>query len=219
MKKLRVDQWAGIAGIGTAVMFLVSAAVLPLGDFPASDSPAQEVATWVSDHRGGVIAAVILNGIGSAGLVILFAGLRQRLGDGWSDLGYAAGVLTVAIFTTGFAALIASAYRVDAASPENVQLFGDFAFATFAISSVPTIFAFAAYSVSILSTGRLPAWLGWAGFAVAVVHIGAVAALTSSSGAFSLEGEFGKYVPASAYLMSLALGIELLRAKKLGRGR
>jgi hypothetical protein len=214
MGKLRADQWAGIAGIATGVLFFVSGAILPLGDYPGSARPASEVVGFISEHRGDVIAGVLLNAFASAGMVIFFAGLRDRLGDAWSRMGLAAGLLTVAIFTTGFGALIAAAYRVDTSAPETVQLLSDLAWATFAISSVPTIFTFVLFGVSILSTGRLPAWLAWAGFAAAFIHIGAVLALTSSSGAFSLQGDFAKWVPVTAYLLVLTQGVALLRARE-----
>jgi hypothetical protein len=214
MTKLRADQWAGIAGIVTGVLFFASALVLPLADYPASDGPASDVAEFIADHRGGVMAGILMNAFGSAGMVIFFAGLRQRLGDAWSELGFATGVFTVAIFTTGFAGFIAAAYRVDVSSPETVQAFSDFAWAAIAISSVPTILAFVLFGVSILSTGRLPAWLAWAGFAAALLHVGAILAFTSSSGALSLQGDFAKWVPVSAYVLVLAQGIALLRAKE-----
>ncbi len=209
--KLHANQWAGIAGIVTAIMFAASGAVMPLADYPDSDASPQAVADFIADNRGGILAGVLMNSLGSALFAVLAVGMRARLADDWSRLGLGVALVSIAIFTTGFAGFIAAAYRVETASPETVQLLADFAWATFAISSVAVVVSFALYAVSIISTGRLPAWLAWASVAVAALHVLAGMAYVGSSGALSLEGEWAVFVPVAVYLWALAAGIAMVR--------
>jgi hypothetical protein len=213
VKKLHPNQWAGIAGIGAGLLFFASAAVLPLNDFPASDAAPDAVAGFIKEHRGGVLAGIWMNSLGSVLLAVQISGLRERLGDAWSRLGMAAGLVSVAIFTTGFAGLIAAAYRVDTVSPEAVQLLADFAFATFAISSIAVTVSLGFYAASIFATRRLPAWLGWAGIIVAALHVIAATAYAGAHGALSLEGQWAQDVPPAIYLWSIAAGVAMLRAR------
>jgi hypothetical protein len=192
-------------------MFVASGAVLPLADYPDSDAAPQAVADFFSDNRGGVLAGVIMNSLGSALFAVLAVGIAERLGDGWSRLGLGAALVSIAIFTTGFAGFVAAAYRVDAANPETVQLLADFAWATFAISSIGVTVSFGFYAVSIFSTGRLPAWLGWGTIVVAALHVIAGIAYAGSSGALSLEGEWAIFVPVAVYAWALAAGIAMVQ--------
>lgn len=212
MGKLSFTKAAGIAGILTGVLFFASAAVSPVSDLPGSDSPAREIANFISEHRGDTLAAVWMNSLGGALFAVLLAGLRERLGDAWSRAGLASGLVATAIFVTGFAALVTAAYRVDAVSPESVQLFADFAWATFAISSIAVTVSLGCFAGSIFATGRLPGWLAWAAVVVAALHVVAATAYAGSSGALSLEGEWAIYVPVAVYAWAIAAGVALLRS-------
>jgi hypothetical protein len=210
--KLSFTKAAGIAGILTGLLFFASALVSPVTDLPSTDSPAREAADFISAHRGETLAAIWMNSLGGALFAVLLTGLRERLGDAWSRAGLASGLLATAIFVTGFAALVTAAYRVDDVSPESVQLFSDFAWATFAISSISVTVSLACFAASILDTGKLPSWLAWTGIAVAVLHVVAATAYAGSSGALSLEGEWAIYVPVAIYAWAIAAGAALVRS-------
>ncbi len=70
-----------LAALGVALLYAVSVPVGSLASMPASNAPASEVAQFFTEHRTGLLVALVLNGIAWCALMpMAFVGLRALLG-------------------------------------------------------------------------------------------------------------------------------------------
>ena len=210
-------RWERIGAISGILFVLTIVATFFTATTPDVDDPAAEIRETLVDDRTGLIAGVYLGGLGAffflAFLAALVALLRRAEGEaGPSVLALLGGVATTVMIlvTTGVVLAL-----VNAADEEA----GDDALrALLELDStlfIPTGFFFAAFHVgaglSILGTGVLPRWLGWASLAIAIVF------LVSLFGMFSEDDEGGPLgiiyflCLLASLLWALATSILLLR--------
>jgi hypothetical protein len=206
------------AGLGVVLLFVVSSLILPLTDAPGSDASAQAVARYLGDNRGELLAVLYLSGL-SFGLFLVFAGglrylLRRAAGGDATPvpgIGFGGAIALVSILMAGFSLFVAAGYRVSETDPALVRALSDAAWATFALSGVPTAVCVGAFSWLILRDRYLPGAVAWLGFLVAALHLLAAAAYAGSSGGLSLQGDVAVYVPLGFYLWVLATSVALAR--------
>lgn len=218
----RTTRLTAAAALGVALLYLISVPVGSLGSLPASDASGADVLRFFSEHRDGLLVALVLNGIAWCALMpAAFAGLRALLGgrdkrDGVAGRGSTAA--TVALVCAGVeAALIGvaltfgalAAYAAPSLGGELAKVLGDgLAVATDA-SAWPTVPCVLALAICARRSGTLGVAVPAVAVVVAVLH--AIAAISfARSGALSPSGIALAAPPAFAILMA-CVGIVLLR--------
>ncbi len=179
---------AGIAGVLTVIVFVVSFVLF--GNPPGLDDPAQDVREYFEDSGGQIQFSNWLVALGIAFFFIVFAsGLRSLLGPAdasdrglWSRASFAGAVAIAAIGGAGATFWGVAALSVDDLSDE-VLVAVHHMDALLYQATMPFGFALllATASVVIVRSGVLWKWLGWLGFATALINV--VAAL------WPLEGD------------------------------
>ena len=178
--QLIVQRWAGILLILCAAVFL-PAGILYTGraiwQWPVAQSAAYLI--W---ERSLVIAAALLNVMG----FVLLAGLLRNAGD----------VLIAPLALTVY--VIATAVLLSA---EGAYLgSGQWAMSQVAVYVVLAFTVQAAFGVSLLQTGLLPAWVGWTAL---LWNLGCLAA-------FAVIRPDDIYYPVLHHVAPLLIGIALL---------
>jgi hypothetical protein len=210
---VRTTRLTAAAALGVALLYLISMPVGSLGSLPASDASGAEVLGFFSEHRDGLLVALVLNGIAWCALMpAAFAGLRALLGERGGT------AATVALVCAGVeAALIGvaltfgaiAAYAAPSLGGEEAKVLGDgLAVATNA-SAWPTVPCVLALAICARRSGTLGIAVPAVAVAVAVLH--AIAAISfARSGALSPSGIALAAPPAFAILMA-CVGVTLLR--------
>jgi hypothetical protein len=83
-RSIVVCRLLAAAALGVAAMYILSVPSGSLASLPATDASGREILAFFVDHRDGMLAAVVLNGIAWCALMpLVFVGLRARItGDG-----------------------------------------------------------------------------------------------------------------------------------------
>jgi hypothetical protein len=205
-----------LAALGVALLYLLSVPIGSLSSLPASDASGATIVRFFSEHRGGVLVALALNGIAWCGLMpAAFAGLRALLGVRGGAAaavalicaGVEAALIVVALV---FGALAAYAAPNVGGELETVLADG-LGIATNA-SAWPTVPCVIALVLAARRGGALPRPL--LAFALLVAALHAVAAVSfARSGALSPSGVALAAPPAFAILMA-SIGVSLLRGTR-----
>src|SRR6266487_27859 len=83
-RSIVVGRLLAAAALGVAVLYALSVPIGSLASLPGTDVPGRETLAFFVDHRDGMLAAVVLNGIAWCALMpLVFVGLRARImGEG-----------------------------------------------------------------------------------------------------------------------------------------
>ncbi len=188
---LRGGRLAAAAGIAGVVLALAGQ-VLVL-DAPTIEKPPAEIRAWAVDNRGMALTAVYLLVVGFTVQLAFWVGVWQRLrrfegGDGQIAVtGFAGAVLLTALLVAAFGFSAEAAYRGSGMSDEAGRMLNDLVFISANLSDIATALALAAFGLVIVRDGGLPSWLGWAGLALAALHLVAGAAF-AHEGLLSPQG-------------------------------
>jgi hypothetical protein len=210
---LRTTRLTAAAALGVALLYLISVPVGSLGSLPASDASGAEMLRFFSEHRDGLLVALVLNGVAWCALMpAAFAGLRALLGERGGT------AATVALICAGVeAALIGvaltfgalAAYAVPSLGGEEAKLLGDGLGVATNVSAWPTVPCVLALAICARRSGTLGRAVPVVAIAVAVLH--AIAAVSfARSGTLSPSGIALAAPPAFAILMA-CVGVTLLR--------
>jgi hypothetical protein len=184
-------RWERIGAVsGILFVLAIVASFFTPGTPDVDDSPA-EIREALVDDRVGLSASTYLGGLGAffflAFLAALYVLLRRAEGEpGPSVLALLGGVATtvMVLAVTGVTLALTGAADEEAGD-DALRALLELDNALF----IPTGFFFAAFHVgaglSILGTGVLPRWLGWASLVIAIVF------LISLFGMFSEDDEGG----------------------------
>ncbi len=173
---------AGVGGILFSVLWFVTAAV---ADPPGGSYSASDVAGYVEkDHRTAVFVAVALGLLSVFGLLLLLAGLRERLGGGVSltaTVFWSASLLSLAGFAIGWVTVltvpIARAFGGTSVVVIDPAL-------TYTITEIGWVIMFgvggtflsvALVAAAIGAAQALPAWLRWFTLIVGVIGLASLA--------------------------------------------
>src|SRR4051812_3743326 len=206
---------AGAAGVLCFVLILAAFLVAPLWNLPPTSASGAEIAAYTHDHRGQLIAAVLVNGLAMTMFLFFAAGLyawlkRREPAPGVLSTAFGLGAvsLTTTVFT-GFVAFCVLIYRVP--DPAVARTLYDLTFGLLAFSGLPTAVALGAYAALVIPGGPLPAWTGWLAALAALAHVAIAATFAFSSGFLSLEGAGIVVIPTTLFLWVLATGVALFR--------
>jgi hypothetical protein len=208
-----VSRLIAAAALGVAVLYALSVPIGSLASLPGTDASGREVLAFLVDHRNGMLAAVVLNGIAWCALMpLVFVGLRERIkGEGSlaASIALAAALVESALIgvTLLFGAI--AAFAAPDLSPSLARLLGDGLALSGTASAWPTVVCALAMAVAIRRSHVLPSYTANVAFAVAAVHCVAAVGV-ARTGAFSPAGIALIAPPAFAVWMAV-IGVAQLR--------
>jgi hypothetical protein len=178
MHDTRTTRWAGLAGLGFAV--LVAAQNIwsgAAGLDPDPDASAAKILEKVVEHRDAYGVRLGTVGIGIVLLLVFLGGAWARLRDAaplWAPVGTLGGVLIVAFFAMTNVPLTALSIGGErfADDPVLVDALWDMHLATFAFAGIALGMALLGLSLAAVAAGLVPGWfriVGPAGAAVMLV--------------------------------------------------
>jgi hypothetical protein len=210
-RRLDERRLAGIGGLTFATLVLITNVLQ--GATPALDASADEVVTYLSDHRTQSLFATAAFAVGALFLLTFasaFYGRLKTVGRSddmvWARLGMIGALLILPTFATVVVQRIVLLVAHDEiiGSPELITLMWRFEMAAFLINSLPIAAAILGFGIAGARAGLLPRWFGrWAPIAAAVAVVTAACAVAGLEG--SLIG-FGGLVPFLTWMTLLIVG-------------
>ena len=170
---MRRDWWVPLAGVAFIAIIFIGMAVV--GDPPGADEPVQEIVDYYVDDKDSVMFGALLTGVAAVMLVLYASYLRTYLtaaegGDSTFPTIAFGGAL---IMATGAAidgtlsfAMAEAADDIDPTALQAMQAIWDNDFLPFILGASLLLLG---SGVSIVRSGALPKWLGWAAIVFAVV--------------------------------------------------
>ena len=171
----RTSRWDRLAPLsGVAFFVLLAASAVAAGEPPSDYASGSTVLSFFNTHEGAEKASILLSGPGVVFLLFFASYLRDYLRE------RGAGQLATAVFGGAVVLAVGGAARAgigwalasghdkldpSAAQALNAVLSGHYP----AVTGI-AIFMFAVWG-SVLRTGALPAWLGWAALPIGAVAI------------------------------------------------
>jgi hypothetical protein len=204
-----------MTGVGALFVSVLYASSVPVGSLvsaPSADASAATVLGFLTAHREGVLAAVVLNGIAwCAVMPTVFVGLRGVVGAPGREamnvavIGAAVESALIGVILV-FAGL--AAYSAPELSARSARLlWNGYQMATVA-SAWPTLTCVLGLLVAVRRSGALPAIVVLLGVLVAVAHVFGAVAL-ARGGALSASGVTLLAAPLFAVWMAV-IGVALL---------
>jgi hypothetical protein len=178
-----LSRWAPFTGVVSAVLGVAGGAIEIITNAPGSDASGKEVIAFYAAHAGPQEAAAALLGFAFVFLIFFAASLRAYLLqtprlEALGAVVLAGAVLETAGQTLGSGsvwALARDSAHLDPAAAQGLNVLGSDAVVTNTAGLI--VFGIAA-GLAILSSGRLPSWLGWMAIAMAVVVVTPAEALS-----------------------------------------
>jgi Domain of unknown function (DUF4386) len=178
-------SWERIGAVSGILFVVTIVATFFVPSTPDVDDPAAQIRESLVDDRNGLIAGIYLSGLAAFFFLAFLAALYLRLRRAESEAGPSVlallgGVATtvMVLAVTGVVLALVAAADEDAGD-EALRALLELDGALF----IPTGFFFAAFHVgaglSILGSGVLPRWLGWASVVIALVFLVALFGLFS----------------------------------------
>ena len=167
-----------LAGISGVVFVVLSAAVVVTAPpLPTLEASGADIVTYYSAHQAGFLVgnylgalAVVPGFLALVYLAIMIRDAEPGRGSLWI-LAIAANATALAVAMMIFALLQATAVVAPTAPASTAKAISDAGNMTFAFFFVPNAAAIAALSWGFLSTGTMPAWIGWSGVLVALLQL------------------------------------------------
>lgn len=161
------------AASGAAFIVALGVALFLPGAPPKADESATQIASWLADHRGAVLAGVYIAGVAAVLGLWFFATVRAWLASAAPDPGqqvasaaFGSGVLALALVLVGMLLFYAAAYEVAGAGQAAIaRALTDGGNAAIALMKFPFALFVAAASLVAYRQALLPRWfaiLGWA---------------------------------------------------------
>jgi hypothetical protein len=178
-----LSRWAPFTGVVSAVLGVAGGAIEIITNAPGSDASGKEVIAFYAAHAGPQEAAAALLGLAFVFLIFFAGSLRAYLLqtprlEALGAVVLAGAVLETAGQTLGAGsvwALAQDSAHLDPAAAQGLNVLGSDAVATNTAGLI--VFGIAA-GLAILSSGRLPSWLGWVAIDMAVVVVTPAEALS-----------------------------------------
>ncbi|MET0459500.1 MAG: hypothetical protein ABW195_09640 [Ilumatobacteraceae bacterium] len=189
------------------------------GATPAMDADAEEIVTYLTDHRAANVFATAAFAIGAPFLLVFASAFYGRLKAKsraedlvWARLGMIGALLILPTFAAVAVQRIVLLVGTDEiiGSPELVTLVWRVEMASFLLNALPMAAAILGFGIAGARAGLLPRWFRhWAPIAAAV------AVTTAACAVAGLEGSpigFGGFVPFATWMLLLVIaGVRQLR--------
>lgn len=189
----RLGRWTPAAGIAFVLLILVSEVMK--GDSPSPTGPADEIVSYLEEHRSGILAGAYVQMLALFLLAVVALALLERL---WAAerrreaaLAALGTVLLIVSYTAYvfFTAALAFGAGPDA-GPQTAKALWEIRFVAETFISFPTALLTGSVAAGALRESRLPRWYGWSSAAVALAFLVGGADL-ARNGFFAPDGGYG----------------------------
>jgi hypothetical protein len=187
MNDVKWERYGAVAGLIFVVLVLISAFIAGTPPQP-TDAP-RKIHEFYRDHERALKASVFLSGLGAAAFLWFIASLWSRLrrrrlatvaaGGGVATIGFA--LVSAAITST-------TALRIGDLTPKQAKFFYALQGNVITMVSFSIAALVAATSIAALRAKVFPAWLGWAGAALALAWLVAGLGVASERSALFTYG-------------------------------
>lgn len=161
----------------TGVLFLVLLGISFAvgGEPPGADDGAQKVVDHYIDNKDSIMAGAFISGLAAVALVFFVGYLRKVLSaaDGGNSMLPTTALVGAGIVAVGAAidgtisiALAEAAEDLDPLGAQALQALWDNDFLPLAVGTIIFLFS---VGISVVQSGVLPKWLGWAAIVLAVI--------------------------------------------------
>jgi hypothetical protein len=215
MDKASWDRVAPGFGVVFAVLFLLG--FLLIGDSPALDAPAEEVASYYDDKRGKLLTVTVLFGLSIVAFLWFLGSVVHTLRVEADESRLAATALGAGVVTTSlFGGLVLMNAGLTFQIAEDgdagvVAALYDLVWVASTLISYPVAAFVFATGIGVMRGRLLPVWFGWAS------AVGALAILVSGTtfardGFWAPDGVYNAYLAPLVFLAwAVALSALLLR--------
>lgn len=206
----QINRLTALAALGIAVLYFASVPIGSLTGLPDAGASGATVVHFIGAHRGGLLVAVVLNGIAWCTLMpCAFAGLRALLGGTAATVAMICAAVEAAIVGAALTFGAVLAFGAPDLSPQLAKVLIDgFDLGTNA-SAWPTVPCLVALIIAARRSGAFSRpVLALAGLAALLHAITAVS--FARSGAFSPSG-IAIAGPAAFAILMVFVGVALLR--------
>ena len=209
----RVTRLTGVGALTVAVLYAVSVPLGSLASAPATDASGPAVAQFYSEHRTGLLAALVLNGIAWCALMpAVFVGLRARVGPRDSlaaTVALIAAAVEAALIGVALLLGLVAAYEAPHLAPQAAKSLNDAVWIALNVSAWPTVPCVLGLVLATWRTRVFPISVVAVGVLVAIVH--AVTSISfARAGVVSPAGIGTLAAPAFA-LWLVVIAVALLR--------
>lgn len=223
--KFRLYRWSVWCGVVVVIANTIAFSFVGrLSPPPSPTDNATQVATFLTDHRTGILWAVVIMGI-CAPFFYAFAVVTslqmRRIEGGWGLLSMVQ-LTTAVVAPTGWvyplAVLATAVYRPDR-DPQLMLLLSDQFWLTYVGVAVIFVVNVASIGVSALVDRRpepvFPRWFGWLNLVLAITFFPGVFVYLDTDGPFAWNGLFAMWIPSVSFVIwKVAMIYVLLRAVK-----
>ncbi|MGW2824298.1 hypothetical protein ACWC24_25365 [Streptomyces sp. NPDC001443] len=218
----RISVWCGVVVlVANTLAFSVFGHLSP----PVSPGDnAQQVADFLTEHRTGILWAVVTMGIFAPffyPFAVVTSLQMRRIEGGWGLLSMIQ-VTTAVVAPTGWVyplAVLATAVYRPHRSPELMQLLSDQFWLTYVGVAVIFVVNVVVIGISAFVDKRpdpiFPRWFGWLNFVLAAAFFPGVFVYVATDGPFAWNGVYTLVIPSIAFIIwKISMIIVLLRAVK-----
>lgn len=218
----RMSVWCGVVVLIAALASF--SFVAPLTPPPSPTANAQEIAQFLTEHRTGILWAVVIMGLFVPffyAFAVITSLQMRRIEGGWGLLSMVQ-LMTAVVAPTGWlyplAVLATAAYR-PGRDPELMLLLSDQFWLTYVGIAVIFVFNLASIGLAALVDRRpnpvFPRWFGYLNFILGLLLLPGVFVYVATDGPFAWNGLFTNIIPSIAFLIwKIAMIVVLLRAVK-----
>jgi hypothetical protein len=214
-----VARLTALGALTVAALYAVSVPVGSLPSAPASDASGPAVLHFFSEHRTGLLAALVLNGIAWCALMPgVFVGLRARVdprGSLPATVALIAAAVEAALIGVALLLSLIAAYEAPHLSAQLAKVLGDGIWIALSVSAWPTVPCVLGLVLAARRSGALPISVIAVGLGVAAVHA-ATAVGFARAGALSPTGIGAAAAPAFAIWL-VVIGVALLRGPAVNK--
>lgn len=213
-RSTRTIGWGGPAAVLGILLPLVSQALLPIWDFPATSTSDAALVSWVHAHHDALVASIVLDGVAVTLWAVFGADLAFRLRRLAPDSALPA---VLAVGFAGLTTLLLSGFTAfcllvgQAPAPQVAGFAYDLCFGLLAMSGVPTVASMAAYAVLAARQRVLGRPTVVLAIVAAVAHVLLLPTVFFRHGPFALEGPGITVAPMFLFAWIAWTGVGLLR--------
>lgn len=222
MDDRRWEQAGAMTGLVFVALAIVGAVLV--GTIPKPTDSTSSIASFIVDHRTGLITQSVLFGAASAFFLWWGGTLRSVLRRGEGETGRLSTIAFGGAVATSVGMLVPTILGTElafsaAASADLgvVRVLYDLMNLSIVFISLPAAVVIGAASLAVLRTGVLSRWIGALGFLAAGANLATIATLYYTTGAFAPGDTYTQFVPlaaASVWILAATAGmIQRLQAE------
>lgn len=212
----RYAKYGAATGLIAVILFVVGF-IIVAPQPPDVNAPADEVATYFSEEKDGIRAALLIVTTALFFYLWFLGSLTTTLRVSFGSprlptVAFAGGLIGAGLFLIALTAVAAAAFRPDQTTPEVTQALNDIGLLVAAPAAAGFAALFGATALVILRSGTLPEWLGWLAAITAVTQLLPLGVMFTDDGAFAADGALGLIVPVITFVVAIgALSIWIMR--------